>query len=248
MIPNRYDLTAAAQDAHFWFRGFRRFLAPVLDRAAGGRRDLAILDCGCGTGANLALLSAYGRLAALDLSPAALAYARQRGGRLVCGDVTRLPFDDHAFDLVTSFDVFQSLPDDGTALADIVRVLRPGGRAVVTVSAFEALRGAHSTAWEEQRRYTPAMVRRLAAAAGLQSVEVRFLFATLVPPLWVGRRMQRLLGVEGAPEGRDRDMEVPAGPINAALGGLLAMEAAASAVVPMPWGSSILLVGRKSGC
>jgi SAM-dependent methyltransferase len=245
VAPDRYDLTARAQDAHFWFRGFRRFLAPVLHRVTGGRPDPAIIDCGCGTGANLHLLSRYGRLTAVDLSEAALVYARRRGGRLLRGDITRLPFDDASFDLATSFDVCMMLPDDRVGLAEMARVLRPGGHVVVTVPAFEALRGPHSDAWEEQRRYSRGMVRRLAVAAGLAPLEVRYLFATLVPPLWVARRLQRLRGVHGAVEGRDRDMEVPTGLINAAMDALLAAEFGLARRVPMPWGSSVLLVARK---
>ena len=77
------DATARAEREHFWFRGFRRFVAPLLARAAGQRTDLRILDCGCGTGNNLRMLRRYGRATGIDLTFSGLAYARRQGERLV---------------------------------------------------------------------------------------------------------------------------------------------------------------------
>ena len=66
------ELTGRVEATHFWFRGFRRFVAPVLEELAGGRRDLRLIDCGCGTGNNLALLKPYGRAFGFDLTPGGL--------------------------------------------------------------------------------------------------------------------------------------------------------------------------------
>jgi SAM-dependent methyltransferase len=247
VAPDRYDLTARAQARHFWYRGFRRHLGAVLERVSSGRRDLTILDCGCGTGANLGLLSRYGRTVGLDHSPAALRHAARLGGRVVRGDVRRLPFGDGAFDLVTSFDVLQALADDVAGLREMARVLRPGGVVIATAAALEALRGGHAAHWEEHRRYTPAMGHRLAVDAGLAPVEARFLFATLVPPIWLWRRFGPSAGAPGErlAHGDDPEIRVPVAPVNAALTGMLAFEAVVARVVPMPWGSSLLLVARK---
>ena len=65
--------TAIAESRHFWFRGFRYFVAPLLERAAGGRSDLRILDCGCGTGNNLELLARFGQAYGFDLTASGLA-------------------------------------------------------------------------------------------------------------------------------------------------------------------------------
>ena len=55
-MDNLLDLTSRVEATHFWFRGFRRFIAPAIAEMAGTRRDLQLLDCGCGTGHNLATL------------------------------------------------------------------------------------------------------------------------------------------------------------------------------------------------
>src|SRR5918993_1360192 len=50
------ELTARAEASHFWFRGFRRFVAPVIADITAGRPGLRLVDCGAGTGHNLSLL------------------------------------------------------------------------------------------------------------------------------------------------------------------------------------------------
>jgi len=243
---DRLELTARAQRDHFWFRGFRRFLDARLHRVLPDRRDLRILDCGCGTGANLELLGRFGRVWGFDLAAVGLAHARATGCPLVRADVTRVPFRDGAFDLVTSFDVFQMLPDDRLALAEMARVVRPGGLVVVSAAALEALRGDHSAVWEEVRRYTPAMMRTLVAGAGLELVDVRFLFASLAPLMYVVRSAQRRFPRRNGPR-PDSDIRVPPAPVNGLLTVVLAGEAALAGRLPMPFGSSLLVTARKPG-
>jgi SAM-dependent methyltransferase len=148
--------TAKAEARHFWFRGFRAFVTPLLDDAAAGRSDLQLLDCGCGTGANLDLLGRYGRAYGFDLSDTGLRIGREAGRtRLARASVTAAPFPDGSFDVVTSFDVLYSLEeaDERAAIAEMFRLLKPGGFAVVNVAAMRALRGDHSVLSHELRRY-----------------------------------------------------------------------------------------------
>ena len=123
------EATARAERDHFWFRGFRRFVEPLVAGAAEGVRP-DILDCGCGTGHNLLMLRRYGRAYGIDLTWAGLQYARGQGERLVArASAAQLPFPDARFDLVTSFDVIYSLEDDieRAAIGEMFRVLKPGG-------------------------------------------------------------------------------------------------------------------------
>ena len=122
------EATARAERDHFWFRGFRRFIEPLVADAARGVRPV-ILDCGCGTGHNLRMLRKYGRAYGIDLTWAGLQYAHGQGERQVArASAAQLPFPDARFDLVTSFDVIYSLPDqvEREAIAEMFRVLKPG--------------------------------------------------------------------------------------------------------------------------
>ncbi|MGE3490727.1 MAG: class I SAM-dependent methyltransferase, partial [Vicinamibacterales bacterium] len=101
------ELTYRAEQSHFWFRGFRQYMRPALVRATAGRSAPRILDCGCGTGSNLEMLRPYGRAVGFDLTGIGPAFARQHGHQVAQASIAQIPFATGAFDLVTSFDVFQ---------------------------------------------------------------------------------------------------------------------------------------------
>ena len=150
------EATARAERDHFWFRGFRRFVEPLLTEATRGVPNPRILDCGCGTGHNLAMLRRFGRAAGIDLTWRGLEFAHARGERLVAqASAASLPFKDETFDLVTSFDVIYALDDqtERAALTEMYRVLRPEGQILLNVAALRALKGNHSVLSNEVRRY-----------------------------------------------------------------------------------------------
>lgn len=106
----------------------------VRDRAAG----LHVLDFGCGSGYGSAILSeGAGRVTAVDASPRAIAFCRESYARdnlefrQIPADCT-LPFEDNTFDIVTSFQVIEHMPDVGAYLRLLKRVLKPGGSLYIT--------------------------------------------------------------------------------------------------------------------
>jgi SAM-dependent methyltransferase len=236
------DLTSRVEATHFWFRGFRRFVAPAIAEMADARRDLYLLDCGCGTGHNLAtLLRPYGHAFGFDLTPAGLMRAHAAGLRLARADMAAIPFQSGGFDVVTSFDVMQYVHDDAAVMKEMARVLKPGGGLVVTAAALAVLRGGHAGTWPEVRRYTSTRMRWIVENAGLKVCRLTYLFASLFPAMVA----VRVAGRAGNAGGDDWEMRVPASPINAALTWMLTAEAALSRRVPMPVGSSVLVVARK---
>ena len=235
--------TARAERVHFWFRGFRRFVEPLIARAVpAGRAE--ILDCGCGTGHNLHMLRRYGRAYGIDLTWGGLQYARGQGERQVArASVAQLPFADARFDLVTSFDVIYSLEDavERAAIGEMFRVLKPGGTLILNVAALAALRGNHSVLSGEVRRYDKADLRRRLEAAGFRVTHSTYTNFSILPLVAATRLLQRWRGHVESQE----EITVPAAPVNALLSGLLAIEAAALRRIRMPIGSSLLAVAVR---
>lgn len=244
------EATARAERDHFWFRGFRRFIEPLIAETARRRASrpagLDILDCGCGTGNNLIMLRRYGRAYGIDLTWSGLQYAHAGGARLLArATVARLPFPDERFDLVTSFDVLYSLQDDveREAIAEMFRVVKPGGRAIVNVAALDALRGNHSVLANEIRRYSRPDLKRRLEAGGFRVTHITYTNFSILPLVAAIRLRQRIGGHEESQE----EISIPPAPINTALSGLLAVEGALLRVMNMPLGSSLVAVAEKAG-
>ena len=245
-MEHELELTRQAEANHFWFRGFRKFVNPVLADLAQNRRDLRLVDCGCGTGFNLALLRPYGSVWGFDLSAGGVAHARRSGEKVVRADVSRIPFASNTFDIAASFDVLPAVGPDQEAVREMARIVKPGGAVLLTMAALEMLRGDHAIAWREVRRYTPRLARERLEQAGLHAERVRFMFGSIFPIVAAARLSQRALRpVRGARP--DSDITVPAAPVNLALSALVSVEAALTRRWAIPIGSSLLAVGRKPG-
>ncbi|MDP3720645.1 MAG: class I SAM-dependent methyltransferase [Acidobacteriota bacterium] len=243
------ELTYRAEQSHFWFRGFRQYMQPALARATAGVASPRILDCGCGTGSNLEMLRPYGRAVGFDLTGIGPAFAREHGHRVAQASIAQIPFASGAFDLVTAFDVFQCLPDpvERDAIAEMWRVLRPGGWLLLHVAALEILHGRHSVLSEEVRRYTPSRLRMVVERAGFRIDRLTFDHASLLPIMLPVRMWHRLTAAGGAVAAGEGEITVPAAPINLALTALVSLEALALRVVNMPIGSSLMCLARKPG-
>ena len=242
------ERTFEAEQRHFWFRGFRRFVAPLIEQATAGRSNLRLLDAGSGTGANLPFLQRYGTAFGLELFQRGIRFAHDRGvPRLIQGSVTHLPVTDASIDVVVSFDVLYCLetPAEQAAIREMFRALRPGGFVIINTAALDMLRGDHSVLGGEVRRYTKRDLRGKLERAGFSVKRLTYTNASLFPITATVRALQRLRGVKAGAENKG-DFNVPPTPINALFSGALALEAKViGAGLNMPVGSSLLCLAKK---
>jgi SAM-dependent methyltransferase len=237
------------EDVHWWFVGRRRILLQVLDRYLGkgsaeGRR---ILDVGCGTGTMLSYLADYGKAQGVDIDEEAIGYCRERGLTDVrLGSAETLPFEDGSFDLVTALDVVEHLDDDLAALREFRRVLRPGGTLLVTVPAHPFLWGDQDEVNLHKRRYLAPQLRDRLAGAGFEVLRVTYINAFMFPPIAAVRMLRRLEHRLRPRTAAQSDFRYPAPrPVNFLLGWIFGIEAPIVRRVNIPFGVSILAVGRK---
>src|SRR5919198_943720 len=107
----------------------------VLDRTGIGP-DTTVLDVGCGSGMFCAMAAARGaEVFGIDASPALLSIARERvpQGSFDPGELEDLPYEAHAFDIVTGFNSFQYATDPVNAVREAARVVREGAPVVIAV-------------------------------------------------------------------------------------------------------------------
>lgn len=159
MQQHTYSIMYRIEERHWWFVGRRRIIESFLESVCANLKNdrPRVLDIGCGTGANLEMLSRFGETEGVDVSSAALAFCRERGLRNVRqGEAEHLPYEDGSFDLVTCLDVVEHLDDDVAGLREMHRVLRPKGRALLFVPAFAFLWGVQDDISHHRRRYNTA--------------------------------------------------------------------------------------------
>jgi ubiquinone/menaquinone biosynthesis C-methylase UbiE len=245
MNPQEYDRMRQLEDWYWWFVARREAALRFTDDFRPDHEPLRVLDAGCGTGALLDRLKDRGdvELYGLDFSGQALAYTRQRGhARLVQGDLTRLPFPDGTFDVVTALDVVEHVREDEQALNEVNRVLRPDGVLLVSVPAFQFLWGPHDTALQHFRRYTTAEMGALMRRTGFRVSKLTYLLWLLFPAFLAQRLLARLRPHKAKPQAQ----VVPvSGLVNRLLIRLQGMELALARHFNLPFGATVFCVGQK---
>ncbi|WP_116091059.1 class I SAM-dependent methyltransferase [Sphingomonas crusticola] len=235
-----YDRMAEIDRDHWWFVGRRRILAALIERFRPQSGPLRILEVGCGTGSNIAMLQQFGTVDAVEPDDHARAFAAQRTGLAIKGGyLPNVPLHDGQYDLIVLLDVLEHIPDDIGALTALRPKLAPGGRLLLAVPAMPSLWSGHDVAHHHQRRYTARKLDAVVRAAGFRRLH-RAAFNSLLLPAIVGVRLvNRLLGRKGGDEDR-----LPPKPVNRLLGALFAAERHAAVRGLLPAGVSLALVAE----
>jgi ubiquinone/menaquinone biosynthesis C-methylase UbiE len=200
-----------------------------------------VLDAGCGTGGFLAAL----RVSRPDLLRVgiewnydAAARARQKSNAPVaCGSVNVLPFADDSFDAAVAADVLcHAAVDPPAALLELKRVLRPGGRLVVNMPAYQWLLSAHDRHVRNVRRLTAPQTAELLHRARFRSARATYWNGLLLPLMVTQRKIL-------ARDGIASDV-APFPPwLDAMLHAMTELERRLP--FPLPAGGSVLAVAEK---
>jgi ubiquinone/menaquinone biosynthesis C-methylase UbiE len=225
---------------HWWFAGkrilFKRLLAERL-----ARPSLRMLDVGSGTGAVPQDFSSFGWMCASDRSLDAMRFARGRGVSdvMVC-DASALPIADASIDLVLAFDVVEHVDDDRAMLAELARVVRPGGAVAIHVPAWPSLWSRHDEVLEHKRRYTRRALRKLIDDSGLQLEYLGWASASILPAAFLLRMLRR----DGAHEDDVGGADIASlpEPLNTIARGVYHVEAAVAATTGLPFGLSLAAI------
>jgi len=233
-----YEQMAELDDRHWWYRARREVLAALIRRETQLPKDARILELGCGTGHNLAMLSGFGHVDGLELDEEARALSEKRLGRKVMS--APLPelagVRDGAYDLIGAFDVIEHIADDRAALVSIAAKLKSTGKFVMTVPAHQWMWSAHDVVNHHKRRYSKRGLKALIDGSPMKLELVGYFNSLLFPVAVAQRAASRVRRAE------DADVRLPPAPLNSALEKIFAAERYLVGRLPLPPGLSLFAV------
>jgi SAM-dependent methyltransferase len=230
-----FDRMAEHDQVHWWYVARRKILADLIRREADLPDNARILEIGCGTGHNFAMLRKFGQIDALEVDAEARALAGTRLGREV-GDaplpeLTGVP--DRSYDLIALLDVLEHVDGRPESLKSIATKLAPGGKILITVPAYQWMWSAHDRAHHHKLRYSKKGLRRDAEAAGLTVRKLGYFNSLLFPVAAAVRILGKILGKSSS------DDTLPPRPLNAVFEKIFGLERHMIGRVPLPAGVSL---------
>ena len=237
MEDEEYGGLFEVEGVHWFYKGKREIARLLISRFFPGKA-IRHLDAGCGSGIMARELGQTHRSFGVDSSPSALIHAKQI--RCALGAMESLPFESSAFDCTTSFDVLEHLEDDRRALAELIRVTRPGGFIFINVPAFNCLWSDWDEALHHKRRYTKGAFAGIIPVEEVIPQSLFYLNPALFFPILIYRCTRRLF-----PRIFSRRLEdaVPSPRVNTLLGNLFVAPVRWN--LRLPFGTSLFVILRK---
>ena len=241
MQSHHYPILYQVEDTHWWYVGRRRIIQSLVERISTTLKTERILDVGCGTGANLKMLAAFGKAEGVDISPQAVDFCHERGlDSVKLGAIEQLPYENNSFDLVTALDVIEHLNDDAAGLREMRRVLRRDGRILVFVPAFMFLWGVQDDVSNHRRRYTLPRLLKEVEEAGFSVEWSSYANISFFLPVLVVRSVMRWLGLSA-----DTEYGINISLMNGPFSSLFAAERFVFKRGKLPFGVSAVCIARR---
>lgn len=203
------------------------------------RCDAPVLDIGCGDALLLPALEEFGSPEGVEVDAGIVAPTGRYADRIYLG-----PFDtsfrpDRRYALITMLDVLEHLTKPDEALRHAMSLLRDDGLILITVPAFRALWTSHDDFNHHQTRYTKRTFFQLAKACGLEIHETHYFFHWTCAVKLLLRLKERIF------PSQPRPAHVPPEFLNRLCLQLCWAEQLTLGRLPVPFGSSLLIVGRR---
>ncbi|MPY24615.1 class I SAM-dependent methyltransferase [Shewanella psychropiezotolerans] len=243
MEKKAYAELAENQDNHWWFKGRREIIEFFLRRYSVNREANAkVLEVGCGTGGNLAMLSQFGDVTAVEMDEFSRAYVKEKLNIEV--HYGALPFEidlqDKQFDLICLFDVLEHIEDDISSLERVSNLLKDKGYLIITVPAYQYLYGKHDKEMHHYRRYNSAHLSSMLSDCGFSIVSMSYFNSFLLPIAGLSRLLDKFTVNDSAIGAKQ-----PATVINQFLYRILSFEKHVLKFTLLPFGLSLICIVQK---
>ena len=244
-----YDL----ERQHWWFVARERIISNYIKKLINdknlNKRDLKILNVGCGTGRSSQYLSKFGHVVSIEYDKFCCEFASEKTGlEIINGSITELPFKDNTFDLVCAFDVIEHVEDDQLAVNEMNRVTKEKGVVFITVPAFMSLWGHHDVVNHHFRRYRLEQLEYLFNKVNNgEKIFSSYFNFFLFLPIYIFRNISNLLKLGEDRSGSGSDFEgFRPGILNSFFKSIMLFESNfINKNIKLPFGISILYTWKK---
>lgn len=242
MATRNHGGSASIASPEYWWYQSRADLLRVVLEGYVGEPD-RVLDVGSADGPSVSWLRRFGRQTALDIDPRGLG----PGG--VCGSALALPFANETFDVVAAFDVVEHCQPEHVALAELARVLTPGGRLLISVPAYQWAWSDFDEENGHHRRYTRPRTVDAVETAGLRVLRASYAFAAVFP-MFAAERLIRRVRVAARRRSASTPADVVSLPqlprsVERLLLGLTTLDRKILTRRDLPFGSSVIVAAQK---
>jgi len=225
---------------HWWYKSMRfisfNLIKPYI------KKNIKILDAGCGTGFNMIYLKRFGSVFGIDNSNYAINLCKKRKLKVKKASIEKIPFKDNLFDLVTCFEVIyhKAVKDDVKALKEINRVLKNEGLLLIRVPAYKFLFSGHDIVVHTKRRYNLKELKNKLIASGFKIERITYVNFLLFPLIFLQRLINNLFDIKNS------DIQKHNKFINDLLYYILKIESILIKRISLPFGVSIIALARKA--
>lgn len=233
------------EEEEYWWFISRRDMILRLIRKMNLNKNAKILEIGCSGGPLIKLLNKEGflNITGIDVSESGINLCKKRGiDNVKVMDGTKTFFDDNEFDLVIASDVLEHIKEDNDALSDWYRILKPNGKLIVFVPAFNFLWTVHDEINHHYRRYSRNELKKKVIENNFKLKKSSYWNFFIFLPVSLLRLFQNLQKRKNKKE--DQLYEVNS-IVNKILIGLLKIENIFLSFFNFPFGVSVFVVCEK---
>jgi SAM-dependent methyltransferase len=231
---------------HWWHVARGELIVWAMEKFGPKHADASWLDIGCGTGVLLESYNTIPSKMGIEMDASSVDRARSKGLNVLQQiDTKDFAYNKHGtFDLITLCDVIEHIEDDRAAIAGVYDALKPNGIALVTVPAMKSLWSAHDIRNHHFRRYSKRDMTALFPSDKWSIRKVTYFSTALLPLIWPYRQFKRMIhGTDPTQTADDKRFGPPL--IDRTFLALFRAECRLLKHMPMPLGSSLLLVAKK---
>ena len=238
-----YETESKIESFHWWFLGRRNLFSRIIKKI-GMHNKANILEIGTSTGANLRMLHELGfvNVRGLDLSDQAIKWCLEKGlNNVDKGDICNIPSNDEVYDLVMATDILEHVDNDILAIKEVIRVLAPGGKSIITVPAFQSLWGMQDILGQHKRRYRKIDLIKKLNIENIRIIECYYFNYILFVPIFVVKKIINLFKLKIKSEA-----EINSPLLNNFFLKVFNLDVCTAKYVSPPFGVSILVLIEKS--